>query len=970
MMIKARKIFSILFVFVFAFSVALSALASSGTSGIVMGRPLRRYEDISRVTEAEMAAIEKIKASRDSLRFAALQSTEAFTTDDAEMSSFVSLLCSRFSELFGIPFEMVLCQDPQDLLRSADSDFVYGSLPLSEAARTQITVPIQNKVHIFRKITAVPIENLLIQGDTPRIAFLEDSPLVNAVRAAASYSFDTVYVTSYEDARRRLQEETIDAFIRESTAEVYFNQYPGISSREFLPLQYVSNTISIESDEFAPFLSVIEKYFTNQGMSQVITLYRTGQLHYTTHRLSLHLTDEEKDFIRKHLNEDLPIYFAASADNYPVCYYNKTTQKHEGIAIDVLNQISALTDLRFLPQEDVTAPWYQLLAALEKEEFSFASELLITPARQQSGLFLWPDNAYSSDEYILISKIGKERALPGNLSQYRIGLLRDMGYTEAFKSWFPNMANSKEYQTYQEGYQALWDNEIDYLMGTKNLLLNYSNFLGSYGLEASYVFDYNSQSIFGFNRSESILCSIFSKAQTLVNTSDIETHWKLKSYDYSAEIQRSMMTIMLSIGGVVIAAILFFSLFSIRSSTKKHKKDKTQLETLVAQRTAELETQTVAAQVASQAKTNFLARMSHELRTPMNAILGMSSIAQQASEPESKAYNTIGNVITSAGHLLALLNDILDISNIESDHITLAEKPFQLNDAMLDLCNIFTDRCAEKDLLFLHNLDGLPPLSVLGDKLRLKQVLANLLNNAVNFTPQNGTIHFSVSNQPESDTHALLHFSVQDTGIGIAADRLNQLFLPYEKASQLGGTGLGLSISQKLIQLMGGEIAVASQEDSGSTFSFSLTLPLCEPIVSGTEITQASDLNLSKNRILIVDDTEMNRLILMELLSGTNASMEEAVDGVEAYKMFSESPPHYFDLIFMDIRMPNMNGYEATESIRRLDRPDAQTIPIIAISANAFPEDIEQSLASGMNQHIAKPIQLKTILQALSDHLT
>jgi CheY-like chemotaxis protein len=274
---------------------------------------------------------------------------------------------------------------------------------------------------------------------------------------------------------------------------------------------------------------------------------------------------------------------------------------------------------------------------------------------------------------------------------------------------------------------------------------------------------------------------------------------------------------------------------------------------------------------------------------------------------------------------------------------------------------------------------------VMGDKLRLKQVLINLLGNAVKFTPGNGTIRFAAeiigyAETPTGDEKLLeVHFLVSDSGIGMKREQLDKLFQPFEQtdssiANRFGGTGLGLSISQNMVQLMGGCIAAESEPGTGSTFEFTLKMETaCDkeeaPAASDNPSRQDARLTpqFTGKRILLAEDIEINRIIVRELLADTKIEFEDAVDGVQALELFSASPDRYYDLIFMDVQMPNMDGYEATRRIRALDRGDAKTVPIIAMTANAYREDIEKALEAGMDAHLVKPVNMQEVMNTL-DH--
>jgi len=397
------------------------------------------------------------------------------------------------------------------------------------------------------------------------------------------------------------------------------------------------------------------------------------------------------------------------------------------------------------------------------------------------------------------------------------------------------------------------------------------------------------------------------------------------------------------------------------------------LEATVQQRTAELEQQTASAEKASMAKSDFLARMSHEIRTPLNAIIGLSHIAMHSSDEGGKAHTAIGDVIKAAMHLTGTLNDVLDMTKIEKGVLALVIAPFSLREAMRDVAGMISDSGKEKGIQFEHNIDELPPVVIEGDKMHLNQILMNLLSNAVKFSSAGGKVTFIVDCEMQTEAQtAKITFTVSDEGIGISGDQLERIYFAFEQANasiaaNFGGVGLGLSISQELVNLMGGRISVRSMVNSGSTFAFNLTFPISAEIAEADGDVKPPD--LIGKRVLIAEDVEINRFILMECLAGTNAEVEGAENGRVAYDMFAQSQQGYYDLILMDIRMPEMNGYEATEKIRALDRPDARAVPIIAVTANAYQEDIDNALRAGMNWHLPKPVDFDQLMRTIREIL-
>ena len=379
------------------------------------------------------------------------------------------------------------------------------------------------------------------------------------------------------------------------------------------------------------------------------------------------------------------------------------------------------------------------------------------------------------------------------------------------------------------------------------------------------------------------------------------------------------------------------------------------------------------AESANRAKSQFLSQMSHEIRTPMNAILGLDSIALRDPDISPRTRDELEKIGASAKHLLALINDILDMSRIESGRMELNEKDFSLREFLKQINVIVSGQCEDKGLQYECRVVGTPDEHFIGDDLKLKQVLINILGNSVKFTERPGSVFFSVEELDCQDERCRMRFTITDTGIGMDKAFIEKLFDAFSQedataTNKYGGSGLGMAITKRMVDMMGGEILVESEKGVGSTFT--VTIPLRQSLVEDAPEKAPEEKNVRSAsvaglHVLIAEDQEMNAEVLADLLEMEEMSSEWAENGHRAVEMFSRGEENHFDAILMDMRMPVMDGLAATRAIRSLDRPDAKTIPIIALTANAFEEDVQQCIQAGMNAHLSKPVDIDALVLTL-----
>ncbi len=374
--------------------------------------------------------------------------------------------------------------------------------------------------------------------------------------------------------------------------------------------------------------------------------------------------------------------------------------------------------------------------------------------------------------------------------------------------------------------------------------------------------------------------------------------------------------------------------------------------------------------IASKAKSDFLSRMSHEIRTPMNGIIGMTAIALQQGQSEERIVDCLQKIQASSNYLLGLINDILDMSKIESGKMKLEPVNFSMQEMLDTITELIKPQVTDKEIVFERKID-LPHTWFYADRMRISQVLINLLGNAVKFTPHRGRITLSVQEVSAKEKEAKIYFAVQDTGVGIAREDQDRVFRSFEQASGANpskqhGTGLGLSISSRLVQLMGSNIQLDSALGEGSTFSFAISLGLGENVETEKK---EEEFSFDGFRILVVEDNELNAEIAQSLLEERNFKVDCVHDGAQAVERMKNTQPNTYDVILMDILMPVMDGLEATRAIRSMDREDCRTVPIIAMSANAFDDDLKKSVECGMNGHLSKPVEVDKLYRTLREVL-
>lgn len=375
------------------------------------------------------------------------------------------------------------------------------------------------------------------------------------------------------------------------------------------------------------------------------------------------------------------------------------------------------------------------------------------------------------------------------------------------------------------------------------------------------------------------------------------------------------------------------------------------------------------ARASEHAKSTFLANMSHEIRTPLNGLVGLQYLMRQNLDDRARLVEYLDQADASATFLKSIITDVLDMSKIESGQMALYANPFDLGTLVRDIESMMAPQMRSHSLsFFIDDAEVFAP-GVVGDELRIKQIIVNLLGNAVKFTPEGGSVTLTVEQRAVNGGNPTTVFHVSDTGCGMSADFLSRIWEPFEQEQRVAsqnGTGLGTALSKVLVEAMGGTIKVESTEGTGTTFTVSLPLPVSEEGSSGCEPAETAHADtLEGRRVLVAEDNAVNRMIIVDILTDEGCEVTQANDGRAARDAFEASVEGSFDVVLMDLQMPEMNGYEAAAAIRSLPRRDARSVPIIALTANAFREDVARALESGMNDVVTKPLDVALLLEKL-----
>jgi signal transduction histidine kinase/FixJ family two-component response regulator/HPt (histidine-containing phosphotransfer) domain-containing protein len=708
--------------------------------------------------------------------------------------------------------------------------------------------------------------------------------------------------------------------------------------------------------ELKPVISALQKYIDNSPMDeknsasvahQITNLYNKAIRDYRRHQFFNLLTQKEQEYVRIHQNPSSIIPIGTRYDNYPISFFNEQESEWQGIALDIFREFEELTGMTFRTANKNSDEWFIIEDMLESGQVAMVDEY--GHSEEREGRFLWADVPYQIDHYALISRTDHPDVSINEVPYKKVGLIAGSLYRTVFFKMFPEQKNTREFITIAEGIDALERGDIDLLMLNVNLLLMAVNYEERFGFKANLILDPH-ETFFCFNKNEEVLCSIINKAQTFVDTGKIVDRWTHRVFDYRSKMNRVQV---IYLGSIL--ALSFIILGMLIVMQVRARREHRNLESLVQERTSELQVQSELARDASKAKSQFLASMSHEIRTPMNAIIGMSDLMRTDNLDEVQI-GYFNDIKKTAKSLLQIINDILDFSKIEAGKLELIPVNYNIIGLYDNIVSMSQYTASVKEIDFRYSFDTSIPEAVYGDEIRVRQIITNIVNNAIKYTRM-GFVSMDIK-RLHKDSGDFIQIKVEDSGIGIKKEDFPKLFgtfqqLDSEKNRGVVGTGLGLSITKDLVALMNGEITFDSEYGKGSIFF--VTLPLVEGDPTKIERKEILERVTAKEgvTVLVVDDNSINLTVAQGFLGTHSIFPDTATNGFEAIDKVKAKE---YDLVFMDHMMPGMDGVEATKHIRELGGK-FKTLPIIALSANAVSGAQETFLEAGMDDFISKPIE-------------
>ncbi|MDR0354121.1 MAG: response regulator [Deltaproteobacteria bacterium] len=1048
---------------------------------------LADFRNIPGVTPEEIQAVEGLKG--ETLAFGSLTSGEAFVGKDGRKAGFLIHFAADLSAMLGlrIRHEFVEAPDLAEALASGRIDLtceVFGDKPSQEQFRTRTPI-LERQVMVIRLKGDEPANSPYpAKGRARRYGFSDGFPLQERVADYAGEKVESIFFSDYDEAEKALQAEEIDAFFDESPAVLNFKNYKSVVEQPFFPPLYSSLHLSTAKKELSGVISVVQKFLDAGGSEYLFELYDQSQDENMKIFFEQELDDESRQALEE-LKKKPPVRVAAKVRDYPESFYNEYASRFEGISIEVLEKLETVMGLKFEIVNNSSAEDKDLLSMLKDGRADLATS--VDPFGERGSGLLTSRTPHSYDRYGLISLRDKPDLSIYQASYVKIGYFDAKPFASAYERLFPEAVHSVRFETLAEALEALKKGRIDYLMGSRNLLLNLTNYDVEPDLKLALIFEEKMPSCFGFSPDGETLRRLMDAAMSYVNLSKIQSQWNSRVIDYHQKFTKEIMPIF----AAFVLLLLIWLTALLRMNNKNRRLNKN-LEGLVEERTVELqeakdeldkekdllsrildtcpvslvitqkasirflnpfardffgievggrieqamadmevylkyyeeiqkkghlnwlpiqlvkadgtvceslvncfqsefrgekayinwitdvtELRNKAAELAqarenaensSRAKSELLANMSHEIRTPMNAILGLSQLAQQTKLGEEQS-DYVDKIESAAKSLLGIINDILDFSKIEAGKIEMESIVFKLEDVLNGTVNLFAFKAREKKLELILDVDPLLPASLVGDPLRLRQVLNNLMSNALKFTDK-GTVRLAVEKKELLDDEAVLLFKVIDSGIGVSEEQKNKLFQAFSQADssftrRFGGTGLGLVISKSLVELMKGSIWLESSPGAGSLFAFTASFGRPEKDKEVQYAERRKDLR--GLRVLVLESDPAALEVVGKYLRHHQVEAVLPDSPAAGVRLLQESEKGRFDAVIVSQSLTGWEGSNLTKAVRE-SGAGGKTPIILAVNIDRS-QMAETAREEGVASLIVKPATLDGLAAALAEAL-
>lgn len=805
-----------------------------------------------------------------------------------------------------------------------------------------------------------------------KVAGLKNSFQNNDLKEYAKtngFSFDLTEYETTEECFQALENGTVDAVVQGSL--VGMTDYKIIcrfGAEPFYLMSGKGNKKIIEEADYA--LGEI----TADNATFLNDLYQ--KYYSNTAATGLAFTREEIEYIK----EQKPVTIAFISNRAPLSRENEDGEA-EGIMVDIVNLLKESSGLNL--QYSLLEKGQRTTEYLKEHPADLVAGVVVGNPAFTKEDYLVSDVLYTG-EVSLVCKRGTNYTLDDTKERYVLAIPKSYAALEDYiKEYYPQFEIVKCATT--EGcLELLRDGKCDFVAQNINVVtpLLQKPYYESLTALPTFFMD-EPMGIVGTNQEENkILLSIINKCITQLSTQEISqitiNHTVANSYQLTwTDILYKFRYPFVAIF-ILLAASIVFIIFWQETRRNSYRK--------IAEKNEQLLEAVDQANRANQAKSDFLARMSHEIRTPMNAIVGLTEIAKHYEDKPEKIDDYLDKIDVSSKVLLNIINDILDMSSIENKKMKIAHEPFELGEILSSVSAIYEPQCRQKNIDFAVQEKNISHTELIGDGLRLNQILLNLVSNAYKFTPTGGKIRIVAEELYVKEEKAYFNFKVEDTGEGMSEEMQTRLFQPFEQesattAQKHGGSGLGLSIAKNFVELMSGSISVKSQKGEGTAFTVSIPFEVKQDAAGEKEEVSADPKPQEENeaqktydftgrKVLLAEDTEFNAEVATELLAMVHMEVDRAKNGKEAVELFEQAEPETYTAILMDIHMPVMNGYDAARAIRKSEREDARTIAIYAMTANSFTEDVSAALNAGMNGHIAKPIDAQILYETLQKLIT